>query len=60
MNKRTIKEWETETGVVLRENRNSDKITEKQFKRRIKSEYVKCKTEKGLLYMNEIKGKGGK
>lgn len=55
MNRKTIKDWELEKGVVLRENKNNDKITEKQFQKKIKSEYVKCKTEKGLLYMSEIK-----
>lgn len=55
MNRKIIKDWELEKGVVLRENKNNDKITEKQFQKKIKSEYVKCKTEKGLLYMSEIK-----
>lgn len=55
MNRKTIKEWETEKGVILKENRNNNKITEKQFQRKIKSEYIKCKTDKGLLYMSEIK-----
>ena len=51
---KTLKEWETETGVVLRENRKHDKLTEKQFKRRIKSEYIKCKTAKRLTYLSNI------
>ena len=49
---KALKEWEVETGVVLRENRQCGKITEKQFKRRIKSEYIKCKTIKGLIYLS--------
>lgn len=51
---KTLKEWEIETGVILRENRKIDKLTEKQFKRRIKSEYIKCKTAKGLAYLSNI------
>lgn len=53
MNK-TLKEWETETGVILRNNRNCGMLTEKQFKRRIKHEYIKCKTVKGLAYLRNI------
>ena len=53
MNERkTLKEWETETGVILRENRQCGKMTEKQFKRRIKHEYIKCKTARGLAYLS--------
>lgn len=53
MNERKrIKDWELETGVVLRENKNNNKITEKQFKRRIKHEYIICKTLKGLMYLS--------
>lgn len=49
---KTLKEWETETGVILRNNRKCGMLTEKQFKRRIKSEYIKCKTMKGLRYLS--------
>ena len=53
MNERKkIKDWELETGVVLRENKNNNKITEKQFQIRIKHEYIKCKTQKGLMYLS--------
>ena len=53
MNERKrIKDWELETGIVLRENRTNNKITEKQFKRRIKHEYIICKTLKGLMYLS--------
>ena len=53
MNERKLlKEWETETGVILRENRQCGKMTEKQFKRRIKHEYIKCKTARGLAYLS--------
>ena len=55
MNRKTVKEWEIEKGIVLRENKVNNKITEKQFQKKIKSEYIKCKTEKGLLYISEIK-----
>lgn len=51
---KTLKEWETETGVALRNNRNCGMLTEKQFKRRIKSEYIKCSTLKGLRYLSNI------
>ena len=47
-----IKDWELETGVILKENKNNNKITEKQFKRKIKTEYISCKTEKGLAYLS--------
>ena len=47
-----IKDWELETGVFLKENKNNNKITEKQFKKRIKTEYINCKTEKGLAYLS--------
>ena len=47
-----IKDWELETGVILKENNNNNKITEKQFKKRIKTEYINCKTEKGLAYLS--------
>ena len=49
---KTLKEWEIETGVILRNNRNCGMLTEKQFKKRIKSEYIKCKTMKGLRYLS--------
>ena len=49
MNRKPVKDWELEKGVILKENRNNNKITEKQFKKRIKNEYIKCKIEKGLL-----------
>lgn len=53
MNERKrIKDWELETGITLRENRTNNKITEKQFKRRIKHEYIICKTNKGLMYLS--------
>ena len=55
MNRKPIKDWELEKGVTLRENKNNNIITEKQFQRRIKKEYVKCKTLKGMIYMSEIK-----
>lgn len=55
MNRKPVQDWEVEKGIVLRENRNNNKITEKQFQKRIKSEYIKCKTEKGLIYLKEIK-----
>lgn len=55
MNERKmLKEWETETGVILRNNRNCGMLTEKQFQRRIKTEYIKCKTAKGLAYLSNI------
>ena len=49
---KTLKEWETETGIILRNNRQGGKITEKQFKKRIKHEYIICKTLKGLRYLS--------
>ena len=49
---KTLKEWETETGVILKENSQCGKMTEKQFKKRIKSEYIKCSTLKGLRYLS--------
>lgn len=52
--RKTLKEWETETGIILKENRNCGMLTEKQFKRRIKHEYIKCKTGKGLTYLSNI------
>ena len=53
MNERKrIKDWELEAGIVLRENRTNNKITEKQFKKRIKAEYIICKTLKGLMYLS--------
>lgn len=53
MNERKrIKDWELETGVILRENRQCGKMTEKQFKKRIKHEYIICKTLKGLMYLS--------
>lgn len=55
MNRKPVKDWELEKGLILRENKKNNKITEKQFQRRIKREYIKCKTTKGLLYMSEIK-----
>ena len=55
MNRKTVKEWEIEKGIVLRENKANNKITEKQFQRKVRSEYIKCKTEKVLLYMSELK-----
>lgn len=51
---KTLKEWETETGVILRNNRNCGMLTEKQFQIRIKHEYIKCKTTKGLNYLSDI------
>lgn len=55
MNRKTIKDWELEKGIILRENKNNNKITEKQFQKKIKHEYVKCKTLKGMMYMSEIR-----
>lgn len=55
MNRKPIKDWELEKGVTLMENKNNNKITEKQFQKRIKHEYIKCKTLKGMIYMSEIK-----
>ena len=53
MNERKrIKDWELETGITLRENKSNNKITEKQFKRKIKHEYIICKTNKGLMYLS--------
>ena len=49
---KTLKEWETETGITLRENRQCGMLTERQFKKRIKSEYIKCNTLKGLRYLS--------
>lgn len=49
---KTLKEWEIETGVTLRENKKCGMLTERQFKRRIKNEYIKCKTLKGLRYLS--------
>ena len=54
MNRKPIKDWELEKGVILRKNKNNNKITEKQFQNRIKTEYVKCKTLKGMMCMSEI------
>ena len=51
--RKRIKDWELETGIMLRENKNNNKITEKQFKRRIKTEYIICKTLKGLRYLSD-------
>ena len=50
--RKRIKDWELETGIVLKENKTNNKITEKQFKRRIKTEYIICKTNKGLMYLS--------
>lgn len=50
---KTLKEWEIETGIILRGNRQCGMLTERQFKRRIKSEYIKCNTLKGLRYLSD-------
>lgn len=34
MNRKTVKEWEIEKGIVLRENKVNNKITEKQFQKK--------------------------
>lgn len=54
MNRKTVKQWELEKGVTLKENKDNNRITEKQFRRKIKSGYIECKTEKGLNYLKNL------
>lgn len=54
-NRKALKEWEEEKGVKIRrrKHKNND-FTEKEYKRLIQTEYIICKTEKGLEYLKEI------
>lgn len=54
-NRKTLKEWEEEKGVKIRrrKHKNND-FNEKEYKKLIRTEYIICKTEKGLKYLQEI------
>lgn len=63
---KTIKEWELEKGIRLRNTKgfpfsrnkvHSQKFTDKFFRECAKNCTVKCKTEKGLKFLNKRGGK---
>lgn len=63
--KKTIKEWELETGIKIKKSngflkgggkRNkiySDKFTDRSFKRCVKNSIIAIKTEKGVEFLNK-------
>ena len=54
-NRKMLKEWEDEKGVKIRRRKHkNNNFTEKEYKRIIQSEYIICKTEKGLEYLQGI------
>lgn len=57
MNTKTIKDWELEKGIEIKDKsiKRERKCKEKYFKKLIKTSYISVKTEKGLEYLNEIK-----
>lgn len=55
MNRKTLKDWELEKGIIVKEKDKSKKYNEKQYKNLIKTNYIVIKTNKGLAYWEEIK-----
>ena len=54
-NRKTLKEWEEEKGVRLRKRKHKILVfTEKHYKNLIQKEYIICKTEKGLEYLENL------
>ena len=54
-NRKTLKEWEDEKGVRIRRRKHKLNVfTEKQYKYLIQNEYITCKTEKGLEYLENL------
>lgn len=60
-NRKTIKEWEEETGIKVKDTRgfsgkknkrHNYTYTEKEFRKGVRSGEIKCKTEKGLEFLN--------
>jgi len=54
MNKKKLKEWELEKGIKIKDNRKGKKYSEKQFKNKIKTNYITVKTEKGMDYIKNM------
>lgn len=54
-NKKLLKEWEEEKGIRIRKRKHKkNELTEKEYKKLIKTEYIICKTEKGYDYLQKI------
>lgn len=52
-----LKDWELEKGVEIKERRKDKLISEKEYKRKIKSNYIVVKTHKGLEYLESLNEK---
>ena len=55
MNKRPLCEYELEKGIKIHTKNKEKVVSEYQFRKLIKSNYITCKTEKGLEYLEDIK-----
>ena len=52
-----LKDWELEKGVEIKERRKDKLISEKEYKRKIKSNYIVVKRHKGLEYLESLNEK---
>lgn len=55
--RKMLKDWELEKGVEIKEKRKDKLISEKEYKRNIKSNYIVVKTRKGADYLETLKDK---
>lgn len=51
MNRKPLKAWEIEKGVIIKTKKRAGFFTEKQFRLLIKTNHIKVKTNKGLEYI---------
>lgn len=54
--KKTLKEWEMQTGILLKKIKiKNKKCTESAFKKLINKKEIVIRTEKGLKYWEELR-----
>ena len=54
MSRKTLKELELETGIIVKEKDKSRKYNENQFNKLLKKRHIVIKTQKGLEYYRGI------
>ena len=54
MSKKTLKDLELETGIIVKIKDKSKKYNKKQFNKLLKNNNIVIKTEKGLEYYIEL------
>lgn len=50
-----LKDWELEKGIIIKDTHKDMVLTEKQYRRLVKTKSISIKTQKGLDYYKTFK-----